>query len=376
MRRGGGEPRRLLELPADSKTTLPVLPGTHTIVQGDHVSVVTVVSVEPRQRAEELVGILAVAKQVDTSSIERRLTGRGISAELRTFQGSVTLAGKPLGAAAVDKIPLTGPAAEGAQLVAASVSPARWPRIAAPLVLLLAFGGAGLLWRRGSPREPAFPLAGLPAPAHKRTPAVGVSPPPAKPTPSVGLPPLPREPTPSVGLPPLPPRATPSVGLPPVSRKTPPVGLPPPSSKRSPPVGLPRPFATRTPVVGVPAESDLTPANADPAVPEFMRRERALTGRVDISIGRSGSVSMSPRVPGAPAPTDDPRSEEYRALFVEFVKLRKTTGEPVEGLDLGQFVANLQHKRAELMKQLSAKDVRFKLAFQNGKAAIRYVTVT
>jgi len=415
MRRGGGEPRRLLELPADSQTTLPVLPGTHTIVQGDHVSVVTVVSVEPRQRADELVGILAVAKQVDTSSIERRLTARGISAELRTFQGSVTIAGKPLGAAAVEKIPLTGPAAEGAQLVAASVVQARWPRIVAPIVLLLAFGGAGLLWRRGSPREPSFPLAGLPAPARKRTPAADESrpspeptpsprptpsvglPPVPKPTPSVGTPPIPPRPTPSVGLPPLPPRATPSVGLPPLPRKpTPPVGLPPPSSKRSPPAGLPRPFATRTPVVGVPAESDLTPAaqegsapgpagatpavgipaHADPAVPEFMRRERALTGRVDISVGRSGSVSMSPRAPGAPTPTDDPRVEEYRALFVEFVKLRRTTGEPVDGLDLGQFVANLHHKRAELMKQLSAKDVRFKLAFQNGKAAIRYVTVT
>jgi hypothetical protein len=372
---------------------------------------VTVVSVEPRQRAEELVGILAVAKQVDISPIERRLTARGISAELRTFQGSVTLAGKPLGAGAVEKIPLTGPAAEGAQLVAASVVQAQWPRIAAPIVLLLAFGGAGLLWRRGSPREPAFPLAGLPAPARKQTPAVGEAAPAPKPRSSVGLPPLPPEPapsvglsppppkpTPSVGLPPLPAKATPSVGLPPVSRKpTPPVGLPPPSSKRSPPAGTPRPpFATRTPVVGVPAESDLTPAaqqgsalgpagatpavgipaNADPAVPEFMRRERALTGRVDIPVGRSGSVSMSPRPPGAPAPTDDPRAEEYRALFAEFVKLRKTTGEPVDGLDLGQFVANLQHKRAELMRQLSAKDVRFKLAFQNGKAAIRYVTVT
>jgi hypothetical protein len=114
----------------------------------------------------------------------------------------------------------------------------------------------------------------------------------------------------------------------------------------------------------------------DAAVPQFMRRERALTGRVDISLGRSGSVSMSPRAPGTPTPADDPRAEEYRALFVEFVKLRKTTGEPVEGLDLAHFVANLQNKRAELMKQLSAKDVRFKLAFQNGKAAIRYVTVS
>lgn len=114
----------------------------------------------------------------------------------------------------------------------------------------------------------------------------------------------------------------------------------------------------------------------DAAVPQFMRRERALTGRVDISLGRSGSVSLSPRAPGAPAPADDPRTEEYRALFAEFIKLRRTTGEPVHDLDLTHFVATLVQKRVELMKQLSAKDVRFKLAFQNGKAAIRYVTVT
>jgi hypothetical protein len=403
MRRGGGEPRRLLHIPADNETPLPVLPGTHTIVQGDRVSVVTVVSVEPRQRADELLGILAVAKQVDTSSIERTLSARGISAELRTSQGSVTLAGKPIGAAAVEKIPLTGPAAQGAQLVAASVVHSRWPRIVAPIVLLLAFGGAVLLWRRGSPRQPAFPLAGLPAPLAKPTPSVGVSPlsPPApKPTPSVGLPPLPPspKPTPSVGLPPLPPspKPTPSVGLPPLPPSPKPtVGLPPPSTRRSPPVGLPRPFPIKTPVVGVPSESDPTPAAQgsgpvpsgttpavgvqvpdDAAVPQFMRRERALTGRVDISLGRSGSVPLSPRVPGQPSPPDDPRTEEYRSLFSEFVKLRRTTGETVDGLDAEHFVATLRHKRAELMKRLSAKDVRFKLAFQNGKAAIRYVTVT
>ena len=30
----------------------------------------------------------------------------------------------------------------------------------------------------------------------------------------------------------------------------------------------------------------------------------------------------------------------------------------------------------EIMRQIPVKDVRFKLAFQNGKAAIRYLTVT
>ena len=35
MRRGGGEPRRLLRLPAESDLALPVIPGTHVVVQGN-----------------------------------------------------------------------------------------------------------------------------------------------------------------------------------------------------------------------------------------------------------------------------------------------------------------------------------------------------
>ena len=86
MRRGGGEPRRLLRLPVESDLALPVIPGTHLVVQANEIHVVTVVSVEPRQRADELVGILAVAKQMDPSPIAQRLAARGINAELRTIQ--------------------------------------------------------------------------------------------------------------------------------------------------------------------------------------------------------------------------------------------------------------------------------------------------
>ncbi len=92
-------------------------------------------------------------------------------------------------------------------------------------------------------------------------------------------------------------------------------------------------------------------------------------------------MSLSPRAPGLPPPSIDPkaetdsRTEEWRSLFAEFVKLRRTTGEPIEGLDVAHFVATLRAKRAEIMRQIPVKDVRFKLAFQNGKAAIRYMTV-
>jgi hypothetical protein len=103
---------------------------------------------------------------------------------------------------------------------------------------------------------------------------------------------------------------------------------------------------------------------------------------VEIPLARSGAVSLaahnavSPGWPIDPNAQRDPRTEEYRALFAEFVKMRRTTGEPVEGLDADHFVEILRATRTRLMKQIPIKDVRFKLAFQNGKAAIRYQTVT
>src|SRR5262249_28595969 len=60
MRRGGGEPRRLLRRPADSDLDLPLMTGTHVVVRQNHLHIVTVVSIEPRERAELMVGILGV----------------------------------------------------------------------------------------------------------------------------------------------------------------------------------------------------------------------------------------------------------------------------------------------------------------------------
>jgi hypothetical protein len=110
-------------------------------------------------------------------------------------------------------------------------------------------------------------------------------------------------------------------------------------------------------------------------------RERRLSGHVDVSLARSGSVMLSassaqaPSWPIDPTAAPDTRTEEYRALFAEFVKMRRTTGEPVEALNVNRFVDILRATRARIMKQIPVKDVRFKLAFQNGKAAIRYFTL-
>jgi hypothetical protein len=151
VRRGGGEPRRLLRLPEDGDLQLPVLPGTHVVVRGNEAHIVTVVSVEPRQRADELVGLLAVAKQLDMSAIRQRLAGRGINAELRTTQGSLTLAGRAPSESSIEaKLPLASPAGQGAVIVAANIGRARWPRVVSPFILVLSLAGAGLLWRRSA----------------------------------------------------------------------------------------------------------------------------------------------------------------------------------------------------------------------------------
>jgi hypothetical protein len=326
MRRGGGEARRLLHLPDDSDLQLPTTLGTHIVARADQVHVVTVVSVEPRQRADELVGILAVAKQLDTSVIRQRLAARGVDAELRTIQGSITLAGHAPGPSSIDAtIPLAGAAGHGASVVAGHVGRARWPRILSPFVLVLSLVGASLIWRRGAPtpvRLGTAPAPALPRPTGK-TPVSRV----AVDAPAVGSRP----------------QATPAVGNP-IDH----------------PIGWP----------------------IDPAAPHAeVPRERVLTGRVEIMLPRSGAVPVPPvgnglGSAGAADADADPRAEEYRALFLEFVNLRRTTGEPVEGLDVRQFVRTLREKRAQIMKQIPVKDVRFKLAFQNGKAGIRYMTVT
>jgi hypothetical protein len=361
VKRSGGEARRLLRLPAGSELALPIVPGTRLVVQGNDVHLVIVVGIEPRERADEIAGILAVAKQLDLSGIQRRLAARGINAELRTGQGAATLAGAaPRGSAIDETIALAAPAGQGAELVAGNLGRARWRWIVAPLVLVIALVGAAYLWRRA----PSAPVA-----AFARSAAANG---PARHAPS-----------------PLAPATAP--------RKASPT-----------PIREPTP----TPLKAVPVDenasaipSAITPAEGNPLdaadASESERRQRYLSGRVDISLARSGSVSVSRRAtpgsvwpidphahaphahpPPAPPPhappsnADDPRGEEYRALFEEFVKLRRTTGESVEGLDVSRFVETLREKRAQIMKQLPVKDVRFKLAFQNGKAGIRYQTVT
>ena len=72
---------------------------------------------------------------------------------------------------------------------------------------------------------------------------------------------------------------------------------------------------------------------------------------------------------------NDPLTEEYRALFAEYVDLRRTCGEAADDLDRDRFIEALRQERSHLIQKLAVKDVRFRLAFDNGKAAIRFKTI-
>jgi hypothetical protein len=336
VRRDGGQPRRLLHLPVDDDLALPLRAGTHLVVRAGHLHLVTIMSIEPRQRADELLGVLAVAKELDTAAFGARLGARGINAALRTSDGSVAIAGTaPSGSAIEETVPLTRPAGAGASIVAGNVRRTRWARAASPFVLVAALAAAAWLWRRGR--------------------AVSVVPTRRAARPSPSLPPRPSpQPSPLLSPPPAPPRHTT-------------------------PASLEGAWEAGPNAVG--AGHPPQPGGPSGAA----RRQRHLSGHVDVTLARSGPVAVSPVNPAATSwPIDpsaskaqpDPRTEEYRALFAEFVNMRRTTGEPVEGLNSERFIETLHATRTRIMKQIPVKDVRFKLAFQNGKAAIRYQTVT
>ena len=87
MPKGGSEVRHLLRLPPDASFVMPMTPGSHVFLDGGKSHVVAVVTVEPRQRADELTGLLAVSRVLDTAAVEQRLEARGVHAELRLREG-------------------------------------------------------------------------------------------------------------------------------------------------------------------------------------------------------------------------------------------------------------------------------------------------
>ena len=341
---------------------MPMSPGSHLFLDGGKSHVVAVVAVEPRQRADELFGLLAVSRVLDTAAVEQRLEARGVHAELRLREGMLALgAPTPAENGTLAKTALTSPSASGVEL--SVVWPGGRPvwTKAVPLVIaLLSLLGAALLWRRKTDQEHV---------ASAGAPTVVTSPPShvINPRASAGRDPAAPEDVPEADW------------TDPDSAKTDPVVAAVPDITQP---GAPADASHGAiPVQVVPASGSEARRMHSGAVD--LRMDPSRSGRVDISLSRSGSVpfpgerrggakrALTPKLGNE----NDPRNEEYKALFTEYMRLRRTTGEAVENLDVVDFVEALQEKRAQLIRELGVKDVRFRLAFDNGKAAIRYMTV-
>jgi hypothetical protein len=138
---------------------------------------------------------------------------------------------------------------------------------------------------------------------------------------------------------------------PPASHLPPPAPHPAPSTHL--PAPTPRPPRTRT--------ASQPPRPAANTLPSWLFEAAAGDER-----------PTSPVSPGTPT-GEDALGREYRALYVEFIKMRRTCRESVDNLDADRFVATLRQQRDELIHKHVGNDIRFRLAFDNGKAAIRFV---
>ena len=145
--------------------------------------------------------------------------------------------------------------------------------------------------------------------------------------------------------------------------------------------GAPRPPRSGEIVVDDEGGSDLTydpdaTVLADPALQPQPAATRARSGSVPImtSPGGGGPHWNGPTSKDGAGETD-PTTLEYRALFSEYLSLRRTCGETTADLDRDDFVNTLRRTRDHLMKEDAISDVQFRLAFANGRAVIRFTTV-
>ena len=369
--KNGQEVRHLLRLPPDASFVMPMSLGSHLFFDGGKGHVVAVVAVEPRQRADELTGLLAVSRALETAVVEQKLEARGVHAELRLQGGTLALgAAMPAAKGTPAKTMLTSPSATGVELsvVWPGTRPV-WTKAVPLAVALLSLLGAALVWWRKIAQDD---VALEDAPTTVSSPSQVIA------QRMSTLPPEDDSAAPEDVAEDLSDELTEEEWTDPDSAKTDPVvgavsdttqpGAPDDAAHGAIPVH----------VVSAPG-SDARRMHSGAV---DLRMDPSRSGRVDISMARSGSVSFpGERRSGVMRTStpmlgneNDPRNEEYKALFTEFMRLRRTTGEADENLDVVDFVQALQEKRAQLIRELGVKDVRFRLAFDNGKAAIRYMT--
>lgn len=123
-------------------------PGHHLIAAGGELHAAEVVDVIPKERADELVGAVAVSRRVELAPVAERLAQAGVAARIETAAGSVTLGSAPADAR---EQPYAFPPEVPVKLVLLLPEeqiPAPGFLLAAGLLLLVSGIGAKLAWRR------------------------------------------------------------------------------------------------------------------------------------------------------------------------------------------------------------------------------------
>ena len=139
-------------------------PGQHLVGGDGRLHVVAVVSVEPKTRADQLRGAVAVSRLVDVAAFDARLRRAGFAVRVDVPGGGGVMIGKAPAGARREALSLYADAARGAKmsaLVPSSGLPSLPYVVAALGVLLAAFAGAALLWKNKKPPPDDAPLPEL-----------------------------------------------------------------------------------------------------------------------------------------------------------------------------------------------------------------------
>ena len=90
--------------------------------------------------------------------------------------------------------------------------------------------------------------------------------------------------------------------------------------------------------------------------------------KADLRVGKLDA----PGRPAAPPPKEAPAPNGARAVYEEFLALRKQTGEPTD-VPFDKFTALLEKQRPALVERLGTPDVEFRAVVENGKTKLKGV---